>query len=209
MRKGGLLTASLLMVLLLSYCLVVIAGKTDKALLDDPALVRAYDLLALPEVNWQSFAILETRDAPLPLSRIWPVFAAPARWSDWGESWFTAARWVEAKDDWKIGCGLDLTLDLGPPFGQVTGTGTVVVADVTGDGPRTVAWVREAGGVRQVHVWRFEPLPGGGTRIRNGAVFAGLPAAMIRPLVEEMWRIKFRSSLSGLIDAARKVGTGA
>jgi len=49
-------------------------------------------------------------------------------------------------------------------------------------------------------------LPAGGTRVGNTEAFAGLPVAMLRPLVARRWNRAFQGAVDGLIRRAANGG---
>jgi hypothetical protein len=59
-----------------------------------------------------------------------------------------------------------------------------------------------ANGIKSCHMWSFAPLPDGGTHVSNTEVFAGLPVALLRPLVARRWNRLFQGAVDGLIRRA-------
>ena len=93
------------------------------------------------------------------------------------------------------GASFDQQVSLGFPIGTTTEHATF---DLLEPG-RRAAWTGDANGVRNCHLWSFTPLPDGGTRVRNTEVFAGLPVAVLRPIVTRRWNRLFQSAVDGLI----------
>ncbi len=51
-------------------------------------------------------------------------------------------------------------------------------------------------------MWSFTLLPGGGTHVSNTEAFAGLPLALLRPLVARRWNRLFQAAVDGLVRTA-------
>jgi hypothetical protein len=100
------------------------------------------------------------------------------------------------------GTAFDQRLSLGFPVG--TTTQHVTIAEL--EPARCAAWAGSGNGIRSCHLWSFTPRPGGGTRVSSTEAFAGLPAAILRPLVARRWNHAFQDAVDGLISRAEPEG---
>lgn len=106
-------------------------------------------------------AEIEVRASP---TRVWSVLADVEEWPTWNP----AVRGVRLQGD----------LEAGASFRWAAGPGTISARLTRVDEPHLLAWRDRAMGLRVVHVWRIEELPGG-CAVTTEACLTGLPARLL------------------------------
>jgi uncharacterized membrane protein len=134
-----------------------------------------------------------TRHSP---DEVWKVWAELEKWPAWSQPLHASTRWIE-KRDWEVGAKFQQVLNWGFPFGKSTSTDTVMEVNPG----QSVSWWKNVKGVESCHIWFFEPLPDGGTRIVKTEVFIGLSIFLGRLFVKRRWKAMFQSAVDGLARA--------
>ena len=143
--------------------------------------------------SWDTLVISGTADTALPAGDLWAVWADLERWPHWSPLHQSVTR--TSPGALAAGTTFDQRLSLGFPAGTTTEHVTITELEPA----RRAAWAGASNGIRSCHLWSFTPLPGGGTRVSNTEAFAGLPAAILRPLVARRWNRAFQAAVDGLI----------
>ena len=198
MPRASLL-AVLVAALLIGLLGVVLTGRSDPAVLRQPVVIAALRPLGVSEPSWQTLVIYAARDIELPREQVFDSWSKLDAWASWARPLVVQARWLDTPG-WRVGARFEQTLDLGFPLDRLRRLETVTAADPG----RLVSWSQEESGVRTNHVWSFEDLPNGGTRIVDFEIFQGVLAGFGRPLVERRWQQRFDDALTGLVAYARK-----
>jgi hypothetical protein len=131
---------------------------------------------------------------------LWAVWSDLERWPAWSPLHRSVTRASPAP--LAAGATFSQQLRLGFPAGTTTEQVTIGLLEPA----RRVSWAGSGNGIRSCHLWSFTPLPGGGTHVRNTEAFAGLPAAMLRPLAGRRWNRLFQAAADGLIRHAADAG---
>ncbi len=162
---------------------------------EDPA---AYCLERVDRTRrgWDTLVVSGAADTAVPAEDLWEVWSDLEHWPLWSPLHQSVTR--ARPGALAVGAVFDQQIDLGFPLG--TSTEHVTIAEL--EPARSASWAGDASGVRSCHQWSFTPLPGGGTRVRNTEAFAGLPVALIRPLVGGRWNRAFQAAVDGLIRRA-------
>lgn len=153
--------------------------------------------IGLDKPSWKSLVTAAWAVADKPADRLWAKWSDLPRWPEWSTPLHSAAHWVSG-DSFVPDAQFEQVLRLGFPLGRTTSRETVRLAEPG----RLVSWSKDESGVRSYHMWRFEPLSGGRTRVSDVEVFYGTPIAVIKPLVRARWRRLFQTSVENLIAAA-------
>jgi hypothetical protein len=197
-RKPALL-ASLLVILLAAFFAIALGGKPEPAVLRHPVVAAALQPIGLAAPSWQTMVLLTTRDTDVPPARLWATWERLEAWPSWAAPLVVETHWVDPPG-WRAGARFTQVLDLGLMMRRVSSTETI--GAVTAG--RSVSWWKDQGGIRSNHVWSFEPLPDGGSRIVDLEILHGVLIGLARPLAEAAWQEKFDSAVDGLILAARR-----
>jgi hypothetical protein len=199
MRKPALL-GSLLVILLAAFGAVVLGGKPEPALLRNPLVIAGLQPIGLAAPSWQTVVLMATRDTDLPPARLWATWERLEAWPSWAAPLVVETRWIDAPG-WRVGARFEQVLDLGLLLSRVRSTETVGVADPG----RRVSWWKDLGGIKSNHIWSFEPLPDGGSRVVDLEILDGVAIGLARPFAEPGWQRRFDDAIDGLILAARRV----
>jgi hypothetical protein len=162
----------------------------------NPGIAFCLQRIGKDTAGWDTLVVAGAADTQAPAGRLWAVWADLERWPSWSPlhrsvAWTGAARLT-------VGATFDQQISLGFPVGTSTEHVTIDLLEPA----RRVAWAGAGNGVRSCHLWSFTPLSGGGTRVSNTEAFAGLPVAMLRPVVARRWNRLFQAAVDGLTQAA-------
>jgi len=102
---------------------------------------------------------------------------------------------ASAAELWAVGASFDQELGLGFPVGVKRERATFDEFEPD----LRASWSGDRDGVRSCHVWRFEPVQGGGTRVHDVEVFTGTTIGLVEPLVGKRWNRLFQASVDGVI----------
>jgi len=159
----------------------------------DPGIAYCLERIGKTAAGWDTLVVHGAADAAVPAKDLWTVWADLERWPAWSPLHRSVTR--TGHGELAAGAAFDQQLSLGFPVGMTTEHVTIDLLEPAG----RVAWAGDANGVRSFHQWSFTPLPSGGTHVSNAEVFAGLPVAMLRPLVARRWNRLFQAGVDGLI----------
>jgi len=136
---------------------------------------------------------------------VWRVWSEIEKWAIWSKPLHSSARWLE-KRSWVVGAQFEQVLNYGFPLGKSVSVETVKEVNPN----QSVAWWKEAKGVKSCHIWFFEPLQEGGTQITKTEVFVG-PALVLGKLsgAKKRWSELFQQSVNGLIKAVDRADSNS
>jgi len=157
----------------------------------------AFDRIGLERPSWQTLIVSVTQDVELPAERLWATWSDLESWPRWSAPLHQATRWTGAPG-WVPGATFEQTLQLGFPLGRSAYPVTVRAAEPG----RMVSWWEAEGSVRSCHIWLFEELAPGRTRVTDTEVFEGLATGLLKPLLRPRWQRLFERSVDGLARAA-------
>jgi hypothetical protein len=161
----------------------------------DPSLAFCLDRIGRAGPGWDVLVVRGSADAASSAEDLWAVWADLEGWPDWSPLHLSVTRGPSRT--LTAGATFRQQITLGFPVGTTSEQATLSVLEPT----RRAAWEGDAGGIRNCHLWTFTPLPNGGTHVDNTEVFAGLPVALLRPLVARRWNRAFQGAVDGLIRA--------
>lgn len=131
--------------------------------------------------------------------QVWETWSEIEKWSSWGNPFTVNARWLERRA-WEVGAKFEQTVSWGFPFGT-----TVSIDIVKEVNPgQSVSWWKAAKGIRSCHIWFFEPLTQGGTRIVKTEVFVGSTIFLTKPFIKSKWTRLFQQSVDSLARASER-----
>jgi Polyketide cyclase / dehydrase and lipid transport len=159
----------------------------------DPDVEFCLKRVGKSAAGWDTLVVHGSADAAQPAEALWSVWADVTDWPAWSPLHVSVTRPDEG--ELAPGAAFDQRIRLGFPVGTTTERVTLAVFEPA----RRAAWEGAANGVRSCHLWSFTPLSAGGTRVRNTEVFAGWPAALLRPLAARRWNRDFQGAVDGLI----------
>jgi uncharacterized membrane protein len=163
---------------------------------DDP-VAFCLAQIGVGQPTWKTLVTTAAATTDQPAARLWALWSQLPRWPEWSTPLHSAARWISG-ESFTPGAQFNQVIHLGFPLGRTSSHETVRTVEPQ----RRVAWSKEENGVRSCHLWQFEPLPDGGTRISNTEVFHGIPIALVKPLVATRWNRLFQTSVDNLIKTA-------
>jgi uncharacterized membrane protein len=162
----------------------------------DPAVAYCLQGAGREASGWDTLVVRGAADTALPAEDLWAVWADLERWPDWSPLHQSVT--VTSPGPLAAGATFDQRISLGFPAGTTTEHVTISLLEPA----RRACWAGSGNGIRSCHLWSFTPLPGGGTRVSNAEAFAGLPAALLRPMVARRWNRAFQEAVDGLIRRA-------
>jgi hypothetical protein len=151
--------------------------------------------------TWQTIVVGTSREVDVPPAAIWKLWSQLEMWPTWSKPLHNAARWT-GSGGWEVGSRFEQDLNLGFPLGAKTSAETVGEI-IPGE---QVIWWKDENGVKSCHVWSFEALADGRTKVTDVEVFHGVPMGLVKPLVAGDWQRKFEASVEGLVAKAQAQG---
>lgn len=148
--------------------------------------------------TWRTLVVLATAETDLAPKALWDSWSRIEGWAAMTPL-ITSAEWVSG-DPWQPGSAFVQGLSLGFPVGSQASQETVGSV-IPGE---SAQWDKEEKGIRSNHIWRFDSLEDGGTRITNVEVFHGLTIGLIKAFVAKRWQRHFQAHVDGLVEATRK-----
>jgi uncharacterized membrane protein len=167
-----------------------LAGKGNEAASINTALQN----IGVENPTWQTVVVATSKEADVPRETVWEIWSDLENWPTWSQPLHVSTRWL-GEAEWAEGAEFEQVLNLGAPLGTITAQ-EKVSAIVPGE---RVMWCKDENGVKSCHVWQFETLATGGTRITNVEVFHGPAMGLVKPLVVRNWQQMFEASVDGLI----------
>lgn len=143
---------------------------------------------------WKTLIVTVSRETDISAETLWNVWSRIEDWNKWSQPLHDSAQWIHG-NEWKNGNTFTQILELGFPFGKTISHETVGEVD----SGKYVSWWKDEKCVAFCHLWKFESLPNGHTRISNTEVFHGLIIGLIKPFIRNSWERIFLQSVDGLI----------
>lgn len=159
----------------------------------DPGVAFCLERIGKSAVGRDTLVVRGAADATQRAEELWAVWASVEGWPAWSPLHLAVTR--NESGELAVGATFDQRISLGFPVGTTSQRVTLAVLEPA----RQAAWLGDANGIRNCHLWSFTPLPGGGTRVANIEVFAGRPIPLLRPLVARRWNRAFQAAVHGLI----------
>jgi hypothetical protein len=159
----------------------------------DPSVAYCLQRIGRCAEGWDTIVVSGAVDTVTSAEDLWAVWADLQHWPRWSPLHRSAA-WTSA-DRLTAGATFDQRISLGFPLGTSTQHVTISLLEPA----RRASWAGAGNGVTSCHLWSFTPLPGGGTHISNVEAFAGLPVAILGPLVTRRWNRQCQAGVDGLV----------
>lgn len=157
----------------------------------------------LARPDWRTLVVSVSREVDLPRGTIWSTWADLNGWPRWSQPLHRSTRWI-GEPGWRAGARFEQVLELGFPAGEQV-SHERVDSVVLGE---QIIWTKLENGVRSCHIWKFDELAPGRTRITNVEVFHGTSIGMIKILVGAKWLKLFELAVKNLSMTAGKVASG-
>ena len=175
------------------------AEKTQPVVTEDPTIKGALGRIGMQRPTPSTLVVVATADTSLSPEAVWEVWSKIDEWPRWGKPLMQGARWLEGRT-WEVGSKFEQTRALGAPIGR-----QVTVETVREVNPgQSVAWWDGTGPFRTCHLWFFEPLPSGGTRIHKTEVFLGFLMLLFKPILRRGLTHQFEEVVQGLVKHAER-----
>jgi hypothetical protein len=155
-------------------------------------VVQGLRALGATEPDWQTMVIAATVEVNAPRDKVWEEWCKLEKWQEWSPYHMNTV-W-RAGTDWKAGGKFEEMMRVGWPYETLKGLERIELVFV----PDRVAYVRERGTPVSYRFWRFEYVPGGGTRVASVEVLHSSEIGFLRPLIEGRWQRNLEASLRGL-----------
>ncbi|MBI4810435.1 MAG: hypothetical protein HY800_03150, partial [Ignavibacteriales bacterium] len=114
------------------------------------------------EPNWQTIVVVASREVNLQKSTVWNTWINMNDWKRWAPQLVVSAEWI-GSPGWIAGASFEQVLNLGFPLFKTTSTETVSTVSPE----RSVCWEKNTGSLQTCHLWMFEDVPNGKTRVIN------------------------------------------
>lgn len=181
---------------------------TDKTASDE-AIKQAFEYIGEKGPSWKSLVLSSSAESDIDKDTLWKYWSKLEEWNKWQGELVVSANWSESSplpasksetDKWKIGAQFEQELNLEFPVGREKEI--EIVGDVK---PGTqAAWWKNKGGIRTFHVWMFEKLSGGRSRVTNTVVFHGPVVGLTKIFYGSNWFEKIDRSVEGLLEYVRR-----
>ncbi len=165
----------------------------------DPTVRGALGRMGMTQVGAATLAVTVSKDCALSPEVIWNTWCQIEQWPRWSKPLHQGARWLEGRD-WVVGARFEQIRSLGAPIGRQVTVETVREVNPS----QSVGWWDGKGGIKSCHMWFFEPLPDGGTRIHKTEVFVGFLIFLFKPLLRKTLTKSFEEAVDGLIRYAER-----
>jgi hypothetical protein len=175
------------------------AGEATEAV-QDPTIRGALARLGLPSASGKVLAVTASADTKLDPEHVWATWSKLDQWPRWSKSFVSASRWLEGRK-WEVGAQFELVRTLGFPIGRQV---TVETVREVNEGTSVAWWDGKGGSFRTCHIWFFESLPEGGTRIHSTEVLVGWVVALFKPLMRRTLTRSFEEATQALARAAER-----
>jgi len=187
------------------------AGATNKKikviLSETPTVKGALGRLGMMHPNPATLMVTASVKTKATPEAVWQTWSQIEKWSAWGAPLIGSARWLEGRE-WEVGTKIEHINTWGFPFGRTVSIDTVREVNPG----QSVSWWKSAKGIKSCHIWFFEPLREGGTRITKTEVFVGFTIMLNKPVIKKKWQGLFQQAVEGLARAVErndiKVPTG-
>lgn len=156
--------------------------------------------LGLTSAGPATLAICASKESRLTPEQIWETWSKLDQWPRWSKPLHTTARWLEGRT-WAVGAQFEQVRNLGAPIGRQV---TVETVREVNPGQSVGWWGAKGGSVKTGHLWYFEPLPEGGTRVHSTEVFMGPIVFLFRFMMKGNLQRAFDAAVDGLIKAAER-----
>ena len=166
---------------------------------EQPTIKGALGRLGMTGPNLATLMISASVKTKASPEAVWETWRQIELWSSWGKPLIANARWLEGRE-WEVGTKIEQTNVWGFPFGR---TVAIDIVKEVNHG-QSVSWWKSAKGIRSCHIWFFEPLREGGTRIVKTEVFVGFTILLNKLVIKRKWKALFQESVDGLAKAVER-----
>jgi hypothetical protein len=158
-----------------------------------PYISQGLKSLGVNEPGWDMMVLATSREVEGTRDKVWEAWSQLEKWPEWANPLISSSYWI-GDPEWKVGSQFGMTLDLGWPVDIVKTTERVeqVMA------PDRAVYIRTKGSSRSWHIWRFEFLAGGRTKVTSVEVLVGSEVGYLRPYVEKRWQRRHEIMMEGL-----------
>jgi len=164
----------------------------------DESIRLAFEYIGEQGPGWKSLVLSSSMESDLNKDTLWKYWMDLEEWSKWQGELVTSANWL-AKPLWKIGGQFEQELNFGFPVGR--GKELEIIGEFR-EGNRA-AWWKNKGGIRTYHIWLFEDLPNGRSRVTHTLVFHGPLVGLTKIFYGGAWFSKIERSVEGLLEYVR------
>jgi hypothetical protein len=196
-----LLTAVVILLLISAFFSQPVFIKhagTDKSASDE-AIKQAFEYIGEKGPSWKSLVLSSSAESDIDKDTLWKYWSKLEEWNKWQGELVISSSW-SGEPGWKISAQFEQELNFGFPIGRRKET--EIVGDVKSGSQ--AAWWKNEGGIRTFHVWMFEKLPGGRSRVTNTVVFHGPVVGLTKIFYGSTWFEKIEKSVEGLLEYVRR-----
>lgn len=166
----------------------------------NPTIRGALVRLGLTSLGPATLAIVATKETSLSPEQVWETWSKIDQWTRWSKPLHENARWLEGRT-WEVGSKFQQIRSFGAPVGKQV---TVETVREVNPGQSVSWWGGKGGSMKTCHLWFFEALPDGGTRVHSTEIFLGPIVLIFRFLLKSNVQKMFKASVEGLIKTAER-----
>ncbi|MFY8107079.1 MAG: hypothetical protein ACOVKO_09190 [Elstera sp.] len=187
---------SFILLLLASLMGLILAGRSAPAVLSHPDVSPLHALAAMPP-DWQTVALLSSRETDLPAAALWAKIDAVSTWPDWSRSAISLAERTDSSEAGTIRFRINML------YGMLPLTYEAPVLPAPAPGVQQLLWGRAQPGAATLFAWRVTELPEGRRRVSLVAYLHGPTYGAVRAVLEGAGQRQIDKVLTHLLTAAR------
>jgi hypothetical protein len=161
-----------------------------------PDIAFCLERVGQDHAGWDTLVVSGAAETTVSAAAVWSAWTDLERWPAWSPLHRSVTRASTA--ELAVGASFDQQLSLGFPIGTTSQHVTIDLLEPE----RRASWSGAGNGLKSCHLWSFTQSPDGGTHVSNVEIFAGVTAAMLRPMVTRRWNRQFQAAVDGLVRRA-------
>ncbi len=195
-RLPSAVLGSFILLLLASLMGLILAGRSAPAVLAHPDVAPLQAFAGTP-ADWQTVALLSSRETDLPATALWAKINAVSSWPSWSRS---AVSLAEKNDNSEVGT---IRFRINMLYGLLPLTYEAPLLPAASPGVQQLLWGRAQPGAATLFAWRVTELPENRRRVSLVAYLHGPSYGAVRAVLEGAGQQQIDSIVTHLLTAAR------